>query len=265
MPALEGDGEAERQVGEPGLDRGVAEDVLHVEREEEEQREEAGEGDQLGDVREAEPVDPEDRQRRKRGPLPQLVEHERREQRTGAGELADRTRAAPADDRRPHERVDEQQHPAGDQHRSDRVEVREPAAAPLALDQPEDGREHERARDRVDEHHPPPARAIGQQPAEQDTGGRREPTDAAPDAERRVSVLPLPELRRQDRERGRKRQRRAEALGKSRADEHARALASPPTSEEVPMSTMPLTRTRRRPSRSASRPPSSMKPPYVSR
>src|SRR5437764_225424 len=41
--------------------------------------------------------------------------------------------------------------------------------------------------------------------------------------------------------------------------------ASPPISDEMPITTIPAMSTRRRPSRSAARPPSSMKPPYVSR
>ena len=42
-------------------------------------------------------------------------------------------------------------------------------------------------------------------------------------------------------------------------------VAKPPTVDEIAMIAIPVTSTRRRPIRSASRPPRSMNPPYVSR
>ena len=67
----------------------------------------------------------------------------------------------------------------------------EPRAAPVAGDQPEDRAEHEHAAIGVDEHHPAPAGALGQQAAEEHAGGGGEPADAAPDAERLVAVRAL--------------------------------------------------------------------------
>ena len=66
MPAAMPTPKREREVGRAGLDRRVAQDVLHVEREEEEHREEARERDQLGGVGGGEPVDAEDRERQQR-------------------------------------------------------------------------------------------------------------------------------------------------------------------------------------------------------
>ncbi len=64
-----GDGE----IGRAAPDRGVAEDVLHVEGQEEEHRQEAGEGKQLGGVRGRESLDPQDREREQRVADPALV------------------------------------------------------------------------------------------------------------------------------------------------------------------------------------------------
>jgi hypothetical protein len=53
---------------------------------------------------------------------------------------------------------------------------------------------------------------------------RRERAHAAPDSERRVALRALLERRRQDRQRGRKHHRGADALGEAGADQHALAL-----------------------------------------
>ena len=151
---------AEREVREPRLDGRVAEDVLHVERDVEEERQESRERDELGHVREAEPVDPEDRQRRERCRLSALVGDEGREDHHGADQHADRLRTAPTLDRRAHEPVDEQKHPARDERGAEGVEVHKPPPRAVALDQPKDRREQKRAGDRVDEHHPAPAGAL---------------------------------------------------------------------------------------------------------
>src|SRR3982074_3360142 len=58
-----------------------------------------------------------------------------------------------------------------------------------------------------------PPGAGGQQAAEEHTGGRSEPANPTPDSERRVAVRPLPERRREDRERGRERHGGAQAPG----------------------------------------------------
>ena len=75
-PGGHADAEATRKVGQAGLDRRVAEDVLHVEGEEEEHRDEAGDGDQLGDVGGGRALDPEDRERQERVAAAPLVDHE---------------------------------------------------------------------------------------------------------------------------------------------------------------------------------------------
>ncbi len=217
----DGDADGERQGGAAGLQRRVAQDVLHVQGEEEEHRQEAGEGDQLGKVGGGEPLDAEDRQRDERVRAALLVDHERGQQREGSGELADRAGRAPALIGCLHQRVDQQQHPAGDHDGADDVEVRERRAASLTRNQPEDRAEQEHGDRGVDEQHPAPARSLGQHAAEKHPGGRGEPGHATPDAERRVPIGTLPEAGRQQRQRGREHHRGAQALREAGADQHA--------------------------------------------
>ena len=67
---------AEREVGGAGLDLRVAQDVLHVQGEEEEHRVEAREREQLGDVGGGQAPDAEDRQRDERVVRALLVDDE---------------------------------------------------------------------------------------------------------------------------------------------------------------------------------------------
>jgi hypothetical protein len=115
--------EGQWQVGDTGADRRVAQDALHIEGEEEEDRQEARKRGELSGIGEPQPVDAEDRQRRERVAVARLVDYERRQQRKRSGELADRGGVAPADRRCLHERVDQQQHPAGGQDGAEEVEV----------------------------------------------------------------------------------------------------------------------------------------------
>ena len=162
-----------------------------------------------------------------------------------------------------YERVHEQEHSAGGEHGAEEVEVRKPCAASLAADQREDsGPSTNTHGDRVDEHHPAPARPLGQQPAEEHADRRGESGDAAPDPERGVALFALLEAGGQDRQRGRERHRGAEALRETRGDQHARAAGKPADQRRERRSRRSRrSGLRRRPSRSAARPPSSMNPP----
>ena len=73
--------------------------------------------------------------------------------------------------------------------------------------------------------------------------------------------LPSRERRRENRERGGGHNRGANTLRDARADQQTLAVREPPASEQIANQISPATRTRRRPSRSAARPPSSRKPP----
>ena len=238
-------------------------DVLHVEREKEEHREKAGERGQLGDVGVSEPVDPEDRQRRQRVAVAQLVDYEPDQQRERARRARRSCGRCPSRSWTP-----------------SRARRRASASRPVTRTAPSTSKFRSCARRRsplISRKIPPSTStaAIGltnitqrqpgpsvSTPAEQHAGGGREPANAAPDSDRRVPVLALPERGRQDRERGRKHHRCTHALQPGgRRSGRPRFPASPPMNEETPSSTVPQTSTRRRPSRSAARPPSSMNPP----
>ena len=67
--------------------------------------------------------------------------------------------------------------------------------------------------------HPFPAEAVGEDAAEQDARGAAGAGDGAPDAERLVALGAVAERRRDDRERGRRDDRGAEALGRAGGDQ----------------------------------------------
>jgi hypothetical protein len=119
------------------------------------------------------------------------------------GEPGDRAPRPPADVRCLHQRVDEEQHAAGDEEGSEGVEVRQPCADPVALEQDESTGETNGAEGDVDEQHPAPARPLGEQAAEEDAGGAADPGDCSPDAKGGVAVAGGTERARQRRQRGR--------------------------------------------------------------
>jgi len=141
--------------------------------------------------------------------------------------LADRAGGAPALIGCFHQRVDQQQHPAGGQDRSADVEVRKRGAAPFTGDQPEDGAEQEHGDRGVDEQHPAPAGSLGQHAAQEHPAGGGEPGHRPPDAERLGAVGALLEQCRQQRQRGREHHRGADALREAGANQHARAAGEP--------------------------------------
>ena len=141
----------------------------------------------------------------------------------GGGELRDRAGAAPALVRGPDQGVDQQQHAAGGQDRAGDAGTRGPGGGPPAGHQPVSAGEDQRADRQVDEQHPPPPGALGQHAAEEHPGRRGQAGDRAPDAGRPVPVVAGVEARGQDRQPGRRHQRRAGALPEPGAGQHARA------------------------------------------
>src|SRR6266516_405334 len=125
--------------------------------------------------------------------------------------------------------VHERDEPAGDKHGTGQIEGLDPCVAALRQEKRRE-REAEQADRHVDEEDPLPAQRVRKDTAEQDSRDRAERADAAPGAERGVSLLPFGEGRGQDRERGRSDQRRTEPLETARADQ--RALAPRETGEE---------------------------------
>src|SRR5205823_2372418 len=79
----------------------------------------------------------------------------------------------------------------------------------------------------VDEEDPRPRERLRQPTAEHETEGRAADGDRCPDAERLRALLSLGEGRRDDRERGRRDESRAQTLQRAEADELAGARREP--------------------------------------
>ena len=126
-------------------------------------------------------------------------------------------------------------------------------------------REREQADWQVDEEDPLPARPVDERAADQPGGRRADPSERAPDAERLVPLGPLRE------ERGGMIESAVGVMIAAPIPWNARApirassdQASPQRSDANVKKTMPTMNTRRRPRRSAARPPSSSRPAKVS-
>ncbi len=149
-PGGDDDPEREGQVGEAGVDRAVAEHLLHVERDEEEHREQRRadqEPDDVGARQGPEAEDPERHQRRLRASLDR---DEGGDQRRGQAEQAERLQRAPARVGRVDDRVDQDREAGGDGHRAGGVEVARRRLGAALGDQPRGERGDDRA---------PPARS----------------------------------------------------------------------------------------------------------
>ena len=144
---------------------------------------------------------------------------------TSASEMAIRPSVcdrAPADVDRVDERVDEQRDAGRDRDGAGHVVAAHAGLA--ALGQQARGHRGGEQRDRdVDEQDPLPAEVLGQHAAEQDADGAAGAGHGAPDAERAVALGTFGEGRGQDRERGGREDRRAEALQRARRDQLALA------------------------------------------
>ena len=117
------------------------------------------------------------------------------------------------------QRVDEQEHPAGDEDGAAHVEASPRPQRPIRAEQPERADEDQRAEREVDEQHPAPPRPLRQHSAEEDAGGGAETADRAPDPECLVPVDALLEQGGDERERRRCHQRGAEALREPGGDQ----------------------------------------------
>ena len=115
----------------------------------------------------------------------------------------------------------------------------------------------------VHEEHPSPAGPPGRARRRGTLRGRRPGRPVAPHAPSAVlRSATLGERGRQDRERCGHHHRRADPLGQPRADQHPLAPGEARGQRgRAPNTAVPATSSRRRPIRSAARPPSSMKPP----
>ena len=164
---------------------------------------------------------PEDAERHQRVLRPRLDDEERDQQRRRDREPRDRPGRAPAVRRRVRDGVDEQREPGGDRDRAARCPgsssrserlsrtkrgARSSASAPTGT--------------LTKKIHSQPRYFVSSAAGEHADGGARA-ADRAPDAERLVALGPFLEHRRDDRERSRRDDRRAEPLHGARADQHA--------------------------------------------
>ena len=145
----------------------------------------------------------------------------------GAGESQQRRRRSPTHVDRVDNRVDEQRQARGDGHGAGQVK-RAGSALGAALDQRprRERRGGESDRD-VDEQHPPPAQAAGEDPAEEHPGRAAGAGDRAPDAQCAVALGTLGERGGDDRQRRRGDDRRAEALDGAGGDQPPLGLGDP--------------------------------------
>ena len=162
---------------------------------------------------------------------------------------------------------DEEHERRGHGHRAGQVEGAR-AARPRGVlrEQSARRREQQDADRQVDQEDPLPSPQLRDRPAQQQPGRPADPADPAPDAERPVALRPGLERRQQQR------QRRRRHDGRTRPLQDARGRRAPPahppgpqTSDATVKIAMPTRNTRRRPSRSATRPPNSRSPPNVTR
>ena len=140
------------------------------------------------------------------------ITDERRDQRGGGREQPERHAVAPAVRARPGDRVDENHQAGRDRGGAGHVEVPLRERGPALADQPRGDGEDGCADRQVDEEDPRPAQVRGEHAAEQHTDGATDAGGSAPDAEGDVPLTPLAEGGDDDRERGRREQRAAEAL-----------------------------------------------------
>ena len=211
--------EREWQVRQAGLERRVAEHLLHVAREEEEHREERRADEQAGDVRARQRAQAEDPKRHQRRARAQLGRHEHGQQRERDREQAERLRRTPARADGVDEGVDEQRQARRDGDRAERVEGLRLALLAALLQQARREERRDDADRHVDPQDPFPAEVLGQDAAEQHAGGAAGARDRAPDAQRLVALGALGERVRDHRQRRGRQQRGAEALQRARGDE----------------------------------------------
>ena len=110
------------------------------------------------------------------------------------------------------DRVDERRQPAGHEHRARQVEPLDAARRGSRRAGTARARSAAMPTGTLTKKIHSQLRRVGEDPAEQDAGRGAEAADRAPGAERDVALAALGERRREDRQRGRRDDRRAEAL-----------------------------------------------------
>ena len=259
----EADDGGHRQEREPGLQRAGAEDLLQVDRGEQERAEQdRGRGEHhheaAADSALAEPRDVE------QGPAGVQLQCGERGEAGQAGEAeAERLHGRPAGIGGLRDGVDERRQAGSGDHGAAEIE-----AAPLGSSDV-GGHDLHRcdgdadADGQVDEEDGSPVDELSERPAQQDADGGAGAADGTPDAERLRAVGAL-EGGRDDRQRGRGQHRCPQTLSGAGGEEDSSLVASAEASDATVKTPRPVRKTRRRPSRSAARPPSSRRLPKTS-
>ena len=218
--------ERERDVGQTGLQRRPAEDLLHVEGEAEEEGAH-GRGDQDADDRGGDPVAAlEHGLGDQRVGRYALAQDERHEEQDGARHLEHEGRARPRRGALGQQRVDGETDTRGDQRGAGVVE---PALLRTTTLRHRPGRQkHSDESDRhVDEEHPAPTGVLGEDAADDDAGHATDTTQTSPHAQG-LRPLPLVGEHEGDQRQGRGRDEcRSGALEESGRDQQPRSPRDP--------------------------------------
>jgi hypothetical protein len=205
------DGDRDRQVPQPGLQRRVPQVALQVQGHVEEQREHRARDRERGELHAGERAAPEQLERQHRLAHAPLDGDEREQQEGRTAQQRDDQRAAPPFLVAAQQRQHEQQQRAAERHDAGPVDARRVRVARLA--QRELGGGERRGPDRdVDEEHPLPAEPVGEHAADERPDGDGHADRGAVGAHRGAALATGGELLRDQGERDREHDRAADAL-----------------------------------------------------
>jgi hypothetical protein len=199
---------------------GAAEHSLQVQRVEEEHRKQPGGNEEHRDVRGPHRPHAEDAQPHQRLDRAALDHEERREEQERDPADDQRVRRPPALLLRLDDRVDEDQEPGGHRHRTREVERLVRALVLRLRHVPERGDEDGDPHWNVDVEDPWPRKGVDEDAAEQQPDSAAADCDRGPDRHRLRPLRTLGEGRRDDRERRRRDERRAQPLEAAADDQH---------------------------------------------
>ncbi|HMG64950.1 MAG TPA: hypothetical protein VK599_18550 [Streptosporangiaceae bacterium] len=191
----------QRQEQQPGGQRAVSLDLLHVEGEEQEGAEDRNSGDADRDVGAAPGAvqDHSQRQQRVTGSL--FGDDERAEQDRAEDERAEGQRGGPAGRLGVGEAEDDQEEPGAGQHGARPVHPR-PGRRAAAVDVSQGTRHGYRGEDQVDEQRVTPGQVLGENPAQDQAHRAAADGDRAEDSERPAPLARVPERADQGAQRG---------------------------------------------------------------
>ena len=209
-----------RDERDAGLQSRIAEDVLHIEGEQEEVGEDHRTEKQTDDVCARDRTHAEDVERHQRVVNTTLVDEKSNEQCPRSHEQENRPRGRPAHIGRSRDGVDEQGQAPADEDRAEGVVAPLGAFALAFGDNARRQGEHQRTDRHVDEEDPFPAQVLRQHAAGEHPDRRAAAAERTPDSQSLVSLSALLEARHHDRERGRRDDGAAESLHRSSHDQH---------------------------------------------